>query len=73
MGEIIAEHEKEERYGKGTGPYCLGGEDSDSDDGLDTPLVDCALTRGWVHLLTTNLNLKLMLGMCLMRTEIFIH
>ena len=45
-GEIIAEHEREERYGHGTGPYCIGGEDSDSDDGFDTPLVDCAFTRG---------------------------
>ena len=46
VGEIIAEHEREERYGNGTGPYCIEGEDSDSDDGFDTPLVDCALTRG---------------------------
>ena len=46
VGEIIAEHEREERYGDGTEPYCIGGEDSDSDDGFDTPLVDCAYTRG---------------------------
>ena len=26
VGEIIAEHEREERYGNGTGPYCIGGE-----------------------------------------------
>ena len=35
VGEIIAEHEREERYGDSTGPYCNGGEDSDSDDGFD--------------------------------------
>jgi len=46
VGEIIAEHEREERYGDGTGPYCIEGEDSDSEDGFDTPLVDCAFTRG---------------------------
>ena len=46
VGEIIAEHEREERYGNGTGPYCIGGEDSDSDDGFDTPLVGCAFTSG---------------------------
>ena len=37
-GEIIAEHEREQRYGDGTG--------SDLDDGFDTPLVNCAYTRG---------------------------
>ena len=46
MGEQLAEHEREERYGDGTGPYCIGGEDSDSEDGFDTPLIDCAFTRG---------------------------
>ena len=37
---------REERYGDGTGPYCIGGEDSDEENGFDTPLVDCAYTRG---------------------------
>ena len=46
MGEAIAEHEREQRHGNGIGPYCIGGEDIDSDDGFDTPLVDCACTRG---------------------------
>ena len=46
VGEQLAEHEREERYGDGTGPYCIGGEDSDSEDGYDTPLIDCAFTRG---------------------------
>ena len=32
------------------GLIVLGGEDSDSDDGFDTPLVDCALTGGVVTL-----------------------
>ena len=73
VGETIAKHEREERYGDGTGPYCIGGEDGDSEDGFDAPLVDCAYTSGLLHLLTTNLNLKLMLGMCLMRTEMCIQ
>ena len=46
VGEIIPEHVREERYGDGTGPYCIGGEDSDEENGFDTPLVDCAYTRG---------------------------
>ena len=29
-----------------TGPCCIGGEESDSEDRFDTPLVDCAFTRG---------------------------
>ena len=70
VGGIIAKHERDERYGNGIGPYCTGGEDSDSEDGFDTPLVDCAYTRGSLRLLTTILNLKLMLGMCL---KIFIQ
>ena len=44
--EQLAEHEREERYGDGTGPCCIGGKDSDSEDGYDTPLIDCAFTRG---------------------------
>ena len=31
------------------------------------------LQEEWLHLLTTSLNLKLMLGMCLMRTEMYIQ
>ena len=46
VGETIAEHEREHRHGNGTGPYCIGGEDSFPDDGFGTPLVDCAYTRG---------------------------
>ena len=46
VGEIIAEHEREQRYGDGTGPYCIGGEDSDEEKGFDTPLIDCAYTGG---------------------------
>ena len=33
-------------YGNTTAPYCIGGEGSNSQDGFDTPLVDCACTRG---------------------------
>lgn len=47
VGEIITERERNDRYGDGTGPYCIGGEGNDKDeDPLDTPMIDCALTRG---------------------------
>ena len=46
VGEQLIQHEREERYGDGTGPYCIGGEDSDSEDGYNTPLIDCAFTIG---------------------------
>ena len=55
-------HERENRYGDGTHPSCIEGENSDSKVGFDTALVDCAYT-------TTNLSLKLMLGIFLMKTE----
>ena len=68
-GEAIAEHEREQRHGNGIGRYCIGGEDIDSDDGL-TPLWWIVLVQEeWQHLLTPNLSLKLMLGICLMRRE----
>ena len=37
---------REERYGDGTGPYCIERKDSDEENGFDKPLIDWAYTRG---------------------------
>ena len=70
VGETIAEHEREERYGD-TGPYCIGERIVIQRMGLIHLWWIVLLQEVWLLLLTTNLSLKLMLGMCLMRTEMY--
>ena len=44
VGKLL--HERENRYEDGTHPYCIEGENSDSEVGFDTVLVNWTYTRG---------------------------
>ena len=68
-GEQLAEHEREERYGDGTGPYCIGVKIVIQKMDLIHHSSTVHSQEVLQHLLITNLNLKLMLDMSLMKTE----
>ena len=73
VSEQLAEHEGEERYGMVQGPIALGVEIVIQRMGMIHHSLTVHSQEESQHLLPTNLSLKLMLDICLMKIEICIQ